>query len=379
MTATLPTPRPRLSRRRRFLFALVPLLALLLLGEVLARLNRGPTWFGSYRQLRLDLLARNYPAALDPVLGYVPRAGFASEDNHWGTRVSIDADGLRGNGAPPPPGKRVVVAVGDSFTFGDQVDDDATWPALLEQRLGTPVKNGGVFGYSLTQAVLRGEQLIERFEADVLIVSFIPDDLRRCEFSRRYTAVPWFDLVDGRLVLQPIPPGAVGPRAHGFKDLIAHSALVDVLMTAIDRRWWFENEKQVEVPHLTVADRTHRRPLPRARRAAARRAAGRGGHARGAGGAAPRAVVGRGDARPGEPLRDDDAGRRGGDRRLVRRPHDARGQRVGRGADRGGAAAALTAPAADGGEMGSLNQVQYCKKRPRQKAPTATDSAFDRS
>jgi hypothetical protein len=269
---TPPTVRQRLTRRRRLLFALVPLLALLLVGEVLARLNRGPTWFGSYRQLRLDLMARNYPAALDPVLGYVPRANFASEDNHWGTRVTIDADGLRGNGAPPPPGERVVVAVGDSFTFGDQVDDDATWPALLEQRLGTPVKNGGVFGYSLTQAVLRGEQLVERFPTDVLIVSFIPDDLRRCEFSRRYTAVPWFDLVDGRLVFQPIPPGAVGPRVHGFKDLIAHSALVDVLMTAIDRRWWFENEKQVEVPHLAgrgeqigkllierIADRCHAR------------------------------------------------------------------------------------------------------------------------
>src|SRR5690606_25037038 len=114
----------------------------------------------------------------------------------WGTRVTIDADGFRGNGPPAPPG-RPVLAVGDSFTFGDQVDDDETWPAYLERILQRPVRNGGVFGYSLAQAVLRAEEEVPRLGADWLVVSFIPDDIVRCELAKRYAPLPWFSVVDG--------------------------------------------------------------------------------------------------------------------------------------------------------------------------------------
>ncbi|MFY9341516.1 MAG: hypothetical protein WAT39_03440, partial [Planctomycetota bacterium] len=83
-----PSPRPPLRRRRRLLFAFVPVLAILLVAEVVIRLVRAPGHFGSFRELRTDLLKRNYPAERHPVLGYVPRADFASRDNHWGTQVS---------------------------------------------------------------------------------------------------------------------------------------------------------------------------------------------------------------------------------------------------------------------------------------------------
>ena len=254
MTAPPPPPtKPRLSRRRRLLFALVPVAALLLGAEVVMRLVRAPLHFGSFREFRLDLMRRNYPAERDPVLGYVPRANFASTDNHWGTRVSIDADGLRRDGdGPPPRGDAFVIAVGDSFTFGDEVDDDASWPAQLERELGRPVKNGGVFGYSFTQAVLRGEALVERFPTSDLVVSFIAGDIERCEYSKRYTPVPWFDLQDGALVRQPVPDDAevTDATAKWWKDLLGHSALVDAVLGNTHRAWWFEDEKQVRVERL---------------------------------------------------------------------------------------------------------------------------------
>lgn len=254
MTAPPPTPtKPRLSRRRRLLFALVPVAALLLGAEVVMRLVRAPLHFGSFREFRLDLMRRNYPAERDPVLGYVPRANFASTDNHWSTRVSIDADGLRRNGdGPPPRGDEFVIAVGDSFTFGDEVDDDASWPAQLERELGRPVKNGGVFGYSFTQTVLRGEALVERFPTSDLIVSFIDGDIERCEYSKRYTPVPWFDLQGGALVRQPIPDDAAvtDAAAKRWKDLLGHSALLDAILGNTHRAWWYEDEKQVRVPSL---------------------------------------------------------------------------------------------------------------------------------
>lgn len=245
--------KPPLSRRRRLVFALVPLAALLVVGELTARLIRGPLYFASFRAMRTDLMARNYPAERHPMLGYVPRANFTSRDNRWRTQVSIDADGMRKNGATAPPaGERVVAAVGDSFTFGDQVDDDASWPAQLEQLLGRPVKNGGVFGYSLTQAVLRAEAMLERFPVAMLVVSFIPDDLNRSEYSKRYTPVPWFDLQGDQLVLQGVPIADSEPddAVKRWKDLIGYSALADAVLANTCKAWWFENEKQVVVPHL---------------------------------------------------------------------------------------------------------------------------------
>jgi hypothetical protein len=246
--------RRRLSRRRALLFALVPLAALLFVAEVVIRLARAPTHFGSFRDLRTGLMRRNYPAVLDPTLGYAPTPGFASRDNHWGTVVSIDGDGMRRNGTnPPPPGERVIAVVGDSFTFGDQVDDDATWPAQLEVSMQQPVKNGGVFGYSLTQAVLRAEAMLDMFPVETLIVSFIPDDLTRSEYSKRYTQVPWFDFAGDGLVLRGVPIDHAAPSgdsAKVWKDRLGYSALVDAVLANTVRAWWFENEKQVTVPQL---------------------------------------------------------------------------------------------------------------------------------
>jgi hypothetical protein len=248
-----PGRRP-LSRRRAIVFALVPLTALLLIAEITIRLVRAPGYFGSFRALRTDLMRRNYPAELHPTLGYVPRPNFASNDNHWGKQVSIDADGMRRNGTgPTPAGDLVVASVGDSFTFGDEVDDDESWPAQLERELAKPVKNGGVFGYSLTQAVLRAEAMTEMFRIDELVVSFIPDDLNRCEFSKRYTPQPWFDLEGDGIVLRNVPIAhttANTDSSKAWKDALGHSALVDGVLANTVRAWWFENEKQVRVPHL---------------------------------------------------------------------------------------------------------------------------------
>ena len=54
----------------------------------------------------------------------------------------------------------LTLAAGDSFTFGDEVNDDESWPAALEQLTGRRVINAGVPGFGLDQAVLRAEQLM---------------------------------------------------------------------------------------------------------------------------------------------------------------------------------------------------------------------------
>lgn len=66
-------------------------------------------------------------------------------------RVRTNALGLRGR-APPTDGPWTLV-LGCSTSFGWGVEDDEAWPARLEAALGTPVVNGGVPGWSTTQAV----------------------------------------------------------------------------------------------------------------------------------------------------------------------------------------------------------------------------------
>lgn len=248
-----PPNRSTRSRRRRLLFALAPVGALLLFGELIARAVRGPLYFGSFRAIRTDLMRRNYPAELHPTLGYVPKAGFASRDNHWGTVVSIDGDGMRNNGtSPAPAGAKVIAAVGDSFTFGDEVDDDATWPAALEKILGKPVKNGGVFGYSLAQSVLRAEAMLDRFAVETVVLSLIPDDIGRSEFRKRYTLLPVFRFAGEGLELSNVPlqHDAPADASSRWKDALGHSALLDAIFANTVRAWWFENEKQQIAPEL---------------------------------------------------------------------------------------------------------------------------------
>lgn len=241
--------------RRKLLFSLLPVVVLLLASEVAVRVFRArqglsPFMVGSYRDQRIDLIRRGYPSAHDPLLGYVPRANVASDRNRWGVLVSIDEQQLRRNGpGPRPTGGPGVLAVGDSFTFGDQVADAETWPARLEQRLQRPVWNGGVFGYSFAQTVLRAEQLLPRLAPAELVVALIADDLRRCELSKRFTPVPWYDLVGDELVLKNVPvPDSARDNAldrQWGRRLLGHSALLDVLFWNAIPQWWVADQREV--------------------------------------------------------------------------------------------------------------------------------------
>jgi hypothetical protein len=254
-TAAKPPGPSAVRWRRKLCFALLPLAALLLLAEVGLRLarsrqGRGSFWSASFREQRLALVRASYPVAPDPQLGYVPRPNAVSSANRWGALVSIDAHGLRQPGQQPSRTDCVgVLAVGDSFTFGDQVSDGDTWPAQLEQRLQVPVWNAGVFGYSFAQAVLRAELLLPRLPVGALVVSFIADDLRRCELSQRYTAIPWYDLVDGQLVLRPVPvPDATagaGAAEPWLQRALGTSALLDYVAWNAFPAWWVGDQREV--------------------------------------------------------------------------------------------------------------------------------------
>jgi hypothetical protein len=159
-----------------------------------------------------------WDADYDPQLGFVPRPGSTSPpDTAW--HVSIDADGLRSNGGPRPPGVPIL-ATGDSYTFGEEMDDHETWPAALERELAVPVLNGGVSAYGFDQTVLRTERLLAGRRVRGAIVSLIFDDIRRCQCSV-LSGWPkaYFEVRDGRLELLNFPaprPWGTRPWAAGW-------------------------------------------------------------------------------------------------------------------------------------------------------------------
>jgi hypothetical protein len=154
------------------------------------------------------------------VLGHVPspdvRLGGVGDVIH-----THGPDGLRFSGerqeAVPDGGP--ILAVGDSFTYGDEVDDLDTWPAQLQRLTGLRVMNGGVTGYGFDQIVLRAEQLAEKYRPSVIIVSFIEHDILRVEWRRLWGRdKPWFAIEGDQLVLKGVPvsdrrpPTTIGRR-----------------------------------------------------------------------------------------------------------------------------------------------------------------------
>ncbi len=188
---------------------------------------------------RVGASIERYPITYDPLLGYTPTPR-AQRRWHSGDALTITSEGIRSNGRFFPPSGEAILAVGDSFTFGDEVGDGDTWPAHLERILERPVINGGVFGYGFDQIVLRAEQLLETFSAAVLVVSLIPDDVARCEYSYRYAWKPYFEIEDGTLVLQNVPappPEARAPRSP-LGRLARSSHLAEVLLRNLDPVAW---------------------------------------------------------------------------------------------------------------------------------------------
>ncbi len=186
----------------------------------------------------------------DGLLGYVPRPGSFGPD-YSGPGAVIEAGGLRRTGDLPPaatiattvaetarPILGPILAVGDSFTFGDEVGDTETWPAHLQRLTGRRVLNGGVSGYGFDQIVLRAEALAAALRPQAIVVGFIADDIRRTEMRRLWSAdKPWFDLEGDRPVLRgvPVPPRAE-PRStlNFWQRTLGYSFLFEFTLRHLD-------------------------------------------------------------------------------------------------------------------------------------------------
>lgn len=155
--------------------------------------------------------------AFDSRLGWTVKSHVQAEK--WDVDIHTLADGIRSNGRAEDLGGVQgvpLLALGDSLTFGDEVADDATWPAQLEKKLSIPVLNAGVSSYGFDQMVLRAEQLVPLYRPRMVLVGFIHDDLNRSLQSVRHgVSKPYFEIADEELVLRNNPVPSPSERQAG--------------------------------------------------------------------------------------------------------------------------------------------------------------------
>jgi lysophospholipase L1-like esterase len=195
----------------RIALVLASVLCGLFVLEIGCRVARGPQallhWPNIVLEQRQSMARRNLDSrfSYDPQLGYVQRAGFETKDLNYDGHGFRRMPPLPADASEGPP----VLATGDSFTQGDEVTDDESWPAVLQGLVKRKTINAGVAAYGIDQTVLRTEQLAAELKPSVIVVGFIADDLRRAEMSRTWGAEkPYFTVKGGALDLHnvPVPP-----------------------------------------------------------------------------------------------------------------------------------------------------------------------------
>ncbi len=147
-------------------------------------------WYKNYPLKRLsrrdwDLvysLTPNFHARL-PVGINAPRV-WKGTNAQW--EISINSQGIRHPGEIPPKSPSIVriLCLGDSVTFGLDVDDQYTYPSqlaeILNDRVGgqAPIEtiNGGVFGYSSRQGLIFLSERLLKYQPDLVILGFGLDD-----------------------------------------------------------------------------------------------------------------------------------------------------------------------------------------------------------
>lgn len=185
--------------------------------------------------------ARYVEQSFDADLGWTFKPGRVVEDRTHGTSwsIHIDADGSRVD--PMSTGPLWIHTYGDSFTAGDEVDDEQTWQSMLGRRRKAQVKNFGVSGYGPYQALLRFERHIEEGRvAPMTIMAIYEDGARRIVNRYRPFAVPTVHtsmgfkpsmrILDGRPTPLPVPWDGEGELSEALWTAVTHDPFAEAMV-----------------------------------------------------------------------------------------------------------------------------------------------------
>jgi hypothetical protein len=147
------------------------------------------------------------------------------------------------------PGKRRIVVLGDSFTFGEEVSDDETYSHDLESALrSTEVLNLGVQGYGHDQMLLYLREEGLKYHPDVVIVGFTYLDIYRNLWTFFAYAKPKFRLVSDSLKLTnvpvPTPDQVLAREPYRLKSF-------DLMEIVREKLRWALGKNETEAQELT--------------------------------------------------------------------------------------------------------------------------------
>lgn len=179
---------------------------------------------------------------------YDPVLGWSLAPNMSSSMMSTLEYGIRANGAGDTVEPGGILAVGDSFTAGSEVDDAETWPAYVEDLLGVNVNNAGVGAYGTDQAILRGEQLLDAVEPEFVLLGIFDQDILRTAYSVYGSAKPFFEVENGRAVARntpvPLPAETITEERRPLLTALGHSYVADRIMAM--------TAPQVRLPHSFI-------------------------------------------------------------------------------------------------------------------------------
>lgn len=144
----------------------------------------------------------------DPLLGWNTIQGVHDIEFN-GKLYSFNSMGIRGKkeySKEKSENKTRIITIGDSFTYGEEVSDNETYSAQLEEIMpNTEVLNMGVHGYAIDQMTLKLEKEGFDFNPDIVIYALIDDDINRATQNFRDYMKPKYSYKNNELKLTNVP------------------------------------------------------------------------------------------------------------------------------------------------------------------------------
>ncbi|MFY4728277.1 SGNH/GDSL hydrolase family protein [Nitrospira sp. BLG_2] len=275
------------SRNFRMILAmnLITVMLILSIGEIAVRAGSHMTPKGEIfgkvllRPKNWDKIADEYRPLLEQASGdasyiqYDDLMGWTLEPNKSSSDglYYSSAEGIRapqvGISFAKDTEKTRIALVGDSFTFGEEVEYEDTWGYRLEKDLGPDVEvlDFGVPGYSVGQAYLRYGKDVRDWHPKIVIFGLISHDINRSLWVYPFLSAPDWKvpfskprhiLRQGRLVninVPPLPPDSIFARGsvlelpylkydrgytpYDWEERFFHHSYLARLVVSIFPRW----------------------------------------------------------------------------------------------------------------------------------------------
>jgi hypothetical protein len=161
-------------------------------------------------------------------------------------KYSINQYGLRQGSSPLKPiSQKAIFFFGDSYTFGEGVNDEDTLPQQFSRASGIRVINFGVPGYGPHQMLrmleINGAKVVESNDPLTIVYSLLPSEhiVRAAGRAAWDKTGPHYEVIDGTpKYMGPFRPSTLLPR------ILLHSRIYSELLDQRIRHFTTDNDRQ---------------------------------------------------------------------------------------------------------------------------------------